>query len=355
MLDHWMMVTTEEELLVLREFLRFGETRPIVELMTLQCLIPDPNLLDLNLQSVQSKTSMFLQKSGGGASGLRVRGDSYLVSNICHVRRNAPVDHSNAARHAETFPGGQSVLPPLHFSSPAFQCLAPPTKVNNISTSQEILTQHRDQKFEEHVFKNQSWSCCQELRPPSEMMTCLWRPGTSRLERRHQQEHGGRSEKEPNQKHCKEEPAVKIKADPERMKWRSQLHNQLHLHRLSAKKEPPSLSLSSSCTSAPPSLHTSSSPPKISQKILDPVSYSVNPLPSFSSSFHSPHTTPSFSSSLHPLPSSPPSSLHPLPFSLCSLPSLAPAGGRKGRVCCGVCGKSFYDKGRIFFQVQPKL
>uniref|UniRef100_A0A3Q3WZ03 Uncharacterized protein n=1 Tax=Mola mola TaxID=94237 RepID=A0A3Q3WZ03_MOLML len=37
-LDHWVMVTPEEELLILKQFLRFGETRPIVELMTTHCL-----------------------------------------------------------------------------------------------------------------------------------------------------------------------------------------------------------------------------------------------------------------------------------------------------------------------------
>ncbi|KAF7644525.1 hypothetical protein LDENG_00220690 [Lucifuga dentata] len=48
-LDHWLMVTPDEEFLVLKQFLRFGETRPIVELMTLQCLatanhLPDPQV-----------------------------------------------------------------------------------------------------------------------------------------------------------------------------------------------------------------------------------------------------------------------------------------------------------------------
>uniref|UniRef100_A0A8C7YC34 Uncharacterized protein n=1 Tax=Oryzias sinensis TaxID=183150 RepID=A0A8C7YC34_9TELE len=33
-LDRWVMVTPEEELLLFKQFLRFGETRPIVELMT---------------------------------------------------------------------------------------------------------------------------------------------------------------------------------------------------------------------------------------------------------------------------------------------------------------------------------
>lgn len=49
----------------------------------------------------------------------------------------------------------------------------------------------------------------------------------------------------------------------------------------------------------------------------------------------SPRAAPSF---LCPLPPSSSSSL------LCPAPSASP-GGRKGRVCCGLCGKSFYDKG----------
>uniref|UniRef100_A0A3B3CS18 Uncharacterized protein n=1 Tax=Oryzias melastigma TaxID=30732 RepID=A0A3B3CS18_ORYME len=37
-LDRWVMVTPEEELLLFKQFLRFGETRPIVEMMTPQGL-----------------------------------------------------------------------------------------------------------------------------------------------------------------------------------------------------------------------------------------------------------------------------------------------------------------------------
>ncbi|XP_039648340.1 zinc finger protein basonuclin-2-like [Perca fluviatilis] len=36
-LERWLMVTPEEELLILKQFLRFGETRSIVELMAPQC------------------------------------------------------------------------------------------------------------------------------------------------------------------------------------------------------------------------------------------------------------------------------------------------------------------------------
>lgn len=37
-LDRWVMVTPEEELLLFKQFLRFGETRPIVEMMAPQGL-----------------------------------------------------------------------------------------------------------------------------------------------------------------------------------------------------------------------------------------------------------------------------------------------------------------------------
>lgn len=112
---------------------------------------------------------------------------------------------------------------------------------------------------------------------------------------------------------------------------------------------PLSPSLNSSLIPMSSSLHPSSSsssvsPPKLSQKLPVSSSYSLSPLPS--SSFLVPLPTASFSSSIHPLTSSS-SSLYPLPSSLCSLPSLSPTGGRKGRVCCGVCGKSFYDKGKV--------
>lgn len=121
----------------------------------------------------------------------------------------------------------------------------------------------------------------------------------------------------------KREPALRIKADPDKpikapLAWQQGRQftrdQELSLHR--AKQE----------TSSLRSLPFNSS--------LSPASYSLSPLPAFSSSFLSPPPTSCFSSSLHPLPSS-----------LCSLPPVLPAGTRKGRVCCGVCGKSFYDKG----------
>lgn len=85
-----------------------------------------------------------------------------------------------------------------------------------------------------------------------------------------------------------------------------------------------------------------SSPMKTYQKMQGSSSHSLTPLPPFSSSLLCPPPASSFTSPpLH-------SSLRPLNSPFCSLPSLPSAGGRKGRVCCGVCGKSFYDKGRNF-------
>lgn len=158
------------------------------------------------------------------------------------------------------------------------------------------------------------------------------------------------------------EPALKIKADPDKPNPAQSLRHQIpwfhndqepDLHRGIAKEENTSSlspSLNSSLILTSSSFHSSiysssSSPPKISQKLQGSSSYPLNPLPSFSSSFLCPLPTTSFSSPLHPLPSSS-SSLRPIPSSLCSLPSPLLVGSRKGRVCCGVCGKSFYDKGR---------
>lgn len=83
-----------------------------------------------------------------------------------------------------------------------------------------------------------------------------------------------------------------------------------------------------------PSSSVSPSPSQTSQIFQTSSSYPVSPLPPFSSSFLCPLPVPSFSSCHRPLPLS------------CSLPSLSPAGGRKGRVTCSICGKSFYDKGK---------
>lgn len=182
----------------------------------------------------------------------------------------------------------------------------------------------------------------QELVPHGKLTQCLRKPNGIKLAERQRQEGGSREqENTPLSQQPKVEPVIRIKADPDKPNLVQSIRHQdaqfdYDLQRAN-QQNPSSHSPSSNCSLHP---SISSSPQKISHK-----SFSLNPLPSFSSSFLCPLPTSSFSSSLHPLPSSPPS-LRPLPSSLCSLSSFSPAGGRKGRVCCGVCGKSFYDKGR---------
>ncbi|AWO97301.1 putative zinc finger protein basonuclin-2-like [Scophthalmus maximus] len=73
-LDRWVMVTPEEEPLVLRQFLRFGETRPIVELMTRQSPAAvnrpsDPELRPAP-KSCQSNICAFPERDGGTAGNI---------------------------------------------------------------------------------------------------------------------------------------------------------------------------------------------------------------------------------------------------------------------------------------------
>ena len=135
-LDRWLMVTPEEELLILKQFLRFGETRPIVELMTLQCLTAANHLSDLELnpasKGCQSNLSTFIEWNGGTPGPLRnIRGDSLLVAGVCRFKRTSPDERNDSVHHFETFPGGQSLLLPFHFPSSTFHCLVPPHKVMN--------------------------------------------------------------------------------------------------------------------------------------------------------------------------------------------------------------------------------
>ncbi|XP_059210464.1 zinc finger protein basonuclin-2-like [Centropristis striata] len=327
-LDRWLTVTPEEELLILKQFLRFGETRPIVELMTLQCLaavnhqLSDPEINPTPKSCQSNVNKLGVHRNGGRTPGVfrNTREDSDLV---CRLNKNSPAaDHNDAPPHFENFPGGPSLLLPFHFPSSALHCLVPPTK---------------------------------ELVPPSKLTQCIRKLSGTKLGESYRQDEGRREqENDLVFQQSKVEWGLKVKADPDKPNQAQPIwHNdqEVDLHRVATKQEntssiSPSLNSSLIPTSSPLYPSISSSSPKISQKLPGPSSYSLNPLPSFSSSFLCPLTTSSFSSSLHPLSSSS-SSLRPLPSSLCSLPSLSPAGGRKGRVCCGVCGKSFYDKGTL--------
>lgn len=128
------MVTPEEELLILKQFLRFGETRPIVELMTIQCLAAVNQLsspeLNPALKSCQSNISTFIEQNSGTPGMLNnTRGDSPSVPGVCLFKENGPVDQDDTVHQLENFPGGQSLLLPFHLPSSYLHCLVPSTKV----------------------------------------------------------------------------------------------------------------------------------------------------------------------------------------------------------------------------------
>lgn len=75
-LDCWSMVTPEEELLILKQFLRFGETRAIVDLMSGERHAASSAPLSCST-SAENK---------GGSSGLLTRGDSWVVVSSCGSR-----------------------------------------------------------------------------------------------------------------------------------------------------------------------------------------------------------------------------------------------------------------------------
>lgn len=134
-LDRWVMVTPEEEPLVLRQFLRFGETRPIVELMTRQSPAAvnrpsDPELRPAP-KSCQSNICAFPERDGGTAGNIfRNSGNgSHLLTGVCSSGKSRVADCNDTIHHFENFAGGLSLLLPFHFPSSTFQCLAPPTKV----------------------------------------------------------------------------------------------------------------------------------------------------------------------------------------------------------------------------------
>ncbi|XP_074555120.1 zinc finger protein basonuclin-2 [Halichoeres trimaculatus] len=289
-LDRWTMVTPEEERLVLKQFLRFGETRPIVELMSFQCLAAANH---------QSNISTFAERRSGTPGEFKnTRGNLGSGGDVCRFNKNSTPNH--AVQHFENFPGGLSLLLPFHFPNSTFHL---PTK---------------------------------DLVPQSPV-SYTRKPSNPRLAERPRQE-GRRGQKEEDHvlQRCKDEPPIKIKADPDQPNL-----SQITEHHKPWFHDDRSVSKPEITSSVSPLSPSSFKNPQSSS------SRSLSPLPSFSSSFFPTLPTSSFSSSsFHPLPSTP-SSLHPLPTSLCTLPSLSSAGGRKGRVCCGVCGKSFYDKGTL--------
>ncbi|XP_070404625.1 zinc finger protein basonuclin-2 [Nothobranchius furzeri] len=298
-LDRWVLVTPEEQRLVLKQFLRFGETRPIVEVMMLQSPRGDGHPAGPESRAGHKSRQEPVRRSRGPL-------ESPLVTN------------DNTTPQSGNFPGWWSLLP-FQFPYSTVRCLPPPTKFSSGFPSSKLT---------------------RILQKPS---------GTTH-------DHPGDRTEEDQEltwKYSGSDPKFSIKTDPDIPKpplflWHQNpvLQNEQELRPQGGmtKQEKPSPLPSPINSSLTPSFPypplSSSCRLQNSQKFRGPP-LSLPSLPSFSSCL-----CPPGSSSFPSLPASS-ASLRPVPSSLCTLPSLSPAGGRKGRVCCGVCGKSFYDKGTL--------
>uniref|UniRef100_A0A3Q0RRJ0 Uncharacterized protein n=1 Tax=Amphilophus citrinellus TaxID=61819 RepID=A0A3Q0RRJ0_AMPCI len=154
-LDRWFMVTPEEEALIFKQFLRFGETRPIVELM-LQSVDNAEHLSDPDLKPTQRSCQS--STNGGTMTTLRnLRGDSRLVASVCHFEKMTDTaDLNNTVHRFENFPGGLSFLLPFHFPSSAFHCLVPPTKVRfpKHSRPRALNTSRKEEEENERLIQS---------------------------------------------------------------------------------------------------------------------------------------------------------------------------------------------------------
>lgn len=122
-LDCWSMVTPEEELLILKQFLRFGETRPLVEFMTAQCLSAiNPHLstkVNSSQKSCHSNTSTFVDHNHGTPEAFGSAKEGSLI--CCY---EDAVHHNESFRHI-----GCSSFSPLRFPGTNFTCLTSSIKV----------------------------------------------------------------------------------------------------------------------------------------------------------------------------------------------------------------------------------
>uniref|UniRef100_A0A3P9JY99 Uncharacterized protein n=1 Tax=Oryzias latipes TaxID=8090 RepID=A0A3P9JY99_ORYLA len=131
-LDRWVMVTPEEELLLFKQFLRFGETRPIVELMTPHGLDPTDQPFGPEVTSAPKSCQQDL--SGHEAALARLKSTQ---------EPSGLLEDNNSTNYFENVPGGLSSLLPFHSprsdllsSGPSIQS---PSQQNPLkSTSREL-------------------------------------------------------------------------------------------------------------------------------------------------------------------------------------------------------------------------
>lgn len=112
------MVTPEEELLIIKQFLRFGETRSIVDLM-----------MHHFLSAVNQKTCCLNTSLNIRSPGTFQNSREHFGMDVCHLESKTVLDCNKTVGHFENFPGGLSLLLPFHFSASPFGHLVPSNKV----------------------------------------------------------------------------------------------------------------------------------------------------------------------------------------------------------------------------------
>lgn len=119
MLDRWVMVTPEEELLLFKQFLRFGETRPIVELMTPHGLDPTDQPFGPEVTSAPKSCQQDL--SGHEAALARLKSTQ---------EPSGLLEDNNSTNYFENVPGGLSSLLPFHSPRSDLLSSGPSIQVN---------------------------------------------------------------------------------------------------------------------------------------------------------------------------------------------------------------------------------
>lgn len=118
-LDRWVMVTPEEELLLFKQFLRFGETRPIVELMTPHGLDPTDQPFGPEVTSAPKSCQQDL--SGHEAALARLKSTQ---------EPSGLLEDNNSTNYFENVPGGLSSLLPFHSPRSDLLSSGPSIQVN---------------------------------------------------------------------------------------------------------------------------------------------------------------------------------------------------------------------------------
>ncbi|CAB1345688.1 unnamed protein product, partial [Coregonus sp. 'balchen'] len=393
LLDRLLSVLTQdqEEIVTLQQFLRFGETRTIVELMFFQDLLVNGQSGHFEMGSPGSNhhfekgspesfhhfekgspASIHHFEKGSPATGHHFEKGSPSTghhfekggpASVHHFVKSSPASVRHFEKgspaglhHFDNFPASLSMLLPFQFHSPSpLLGLAPPTRLGGLRRPGRVKQSEGPQhQSESSVSESGSLSvspCGNLLSPVLAAVNGLGGgngTGTKTMEPKPEYDESPMrsSSRQPHRDDDQQQPAGNhddqrrhrrrpsyLVTNPELQKKNFGLSKNDNNNNTSSLSSSFSLSSYSSLSSSSPS---SSSLSKLAQSLFCVVSR-----PSSSSSSSSSRRN----DRLFPDVSSPPCSSSSLPKGRL-FPEASPSL-RKGRVCCGACGKSFYDRGTL--------